>query len=386
MTPTRMLLTLAGTSLLASLAQAQLPPNLMQQPQPGAFRLPPPQQQLANQPVNQTQVTQQQPTTYPQGNFNYNPWMYGGYGGGYGYGGYYPGRVGGALNGVAAVTTANAQYQGIIQDARLQQSYANQSHLDYRKKAIEEWKYEQSLKPTPEDIAAQDQAQALRRARENPSNVEIWSGSILNTLYDSIKKMQLGGLRGPMVPLDPQVLHHINLTDGTTGGSVGLLRDGAQLQWPMALRTATFAPNRQAIEKLAQDSVKQAKMGGVQDQTLFNFIDAVDALKAKVDGSVNTMAPTPYIQACRYVNELKDTLKALQDPNTVRKQFSGQWTAQGNTVNELVDQLTRQGLKFAPVNPGEETYYTSLYNSLLSYDMGLYQLAYRGPAGGGQVR
>lgn len=370
-----MLLTVALGLLAGTVGKAQQQPG-------GGFRMPTPQQQLMNQPAAQTQLANQQPTTYPSGNFNSNPYLYGGYGAPGFFGGYYPGQVGGALQGVAAVTTANANYQGTIQDARLQQSYANQSHLDYRKKAIDEWKYEQSMKQTPEDIAAQENAQFLRRARENPTQTEIWDGSTLNTLYNSIKKMQLGGLRGPMVPLDPAVVQHVNLTDGTTGGNVGVLRDGGQLQWPMALRTKDFEANRNKIDKLAKESVQQAQLGRIKDDTLFAFIEAVNDLRARVDASVNSMAPTPFIQASRYVNELKDTLKVLQNPDAVRKQFGGQWAARGNTVNELVDQMTAKGLKFGPVASGSESYYTSLYNSMLSYDMGLYQVAYRSPGGG----
>ncbi len=156
--------------VLFTLLPAQAQPGQLPPPQslPGAFRMPGQQQQLANQPVAQTQVASPQPTTYPMGNFNYNPGLYGGYGmPGY-YGGYYPGQVGGALQGVAAVTSANANYYGQIQNARLQKSYANQSALDYRRKALEEWKYEQSMKLSPEDIKAAENAQALRRPANPP--------------------------------------------------------------------------------------------------------------------------------------------------------------------------------------------------------------------------
>jgi len=46
-------------------------------------------------------------------------------------------------------------------------------------------------------------------------------------------------------------------------------------------------------------------------------------------------------------------------------------------VAQLVDDMTRNGLKFAPANPGDEPAYTALYQSMLSYDMGLTQLVSR---------
>lgn len=370
----RLLLALAGAVVSVALVQAQ-------QPQPGGFRMPP-QQQIASQPAAQTQVTGgQQPTIYPMGNFNYNPYMYGGFGTPGFFGGYYPGRVGGALQGVAAVTTANAQYQGIIQDARLQQSYANQSHLDYRRKAIQEWQYEQSLKQSPEDIKAQEDAQSLRRARENPTNTEIWSATSLNDLFKSVKVMQAGGLRGPLVPLSPDVVRHINLTDGTTGGSVGLFRDGGgDLPWPLVLKTSQFDEDRKKIDQLALVTVQQARSGRIADQTMFDLIAASDRLRAKIDAAVQTLSPTAWVQASRFANELKSTIKALQDPN-VGRMFNGQWVAQGNNVGEVLGNMIQKGLRFAPAAPGDESFYTSFYQSMLSYDMGLNQVAYRGPSG-----
>ncbi len=378
----RLLLTLGAALVPVSLAQAQQPPQ-------GGFRAPPPQQ-FANQPASQTQIANvQQPTTYPMGNFNSNPYLYGGgygYGGYGGYGGgYYPGQVGGALQGVAAVTSANANYQGTIQNARLQQSYANQSKLDYRRKAIEEWQYEKQFELSPEDIKAKEDAQALRRARSDPPNVEIWAGTSINVIVRSVQRMQLGGLRGPQVPLDSNVTRHVNLTDGTTGGNVGLIRDGKPPIWPLVLKTKDFEEDRKKIDKLTQTAVQQARSGRVGDDTLFSLIDASNKLRDKIDAAVMTLTPTAWVQASRFANELKGTIKALQDPN-VAKQFNGQWSVQASNVGELVDQLTRQGLKIAPAAPGDEPYYTSLFNSLISYDMGLNQLVARGPSGGPAMR
>ncbi len=209
---------------------------------------------------------------------------------------------------------------------------------------------------------------------------EIWSGTTLNTLRESIGRMQLSGLRGPTVPLDSQMLKQINLTDRTTGGSVGLFRDGGQLDWPLELMTRNFEPDRKKIEQLAPLSVQQARAGRVTPDTLFALRGAIDGLRNKVDAAVQTMPSNDWIKASRYVNELKSTFKGLQDPN-VAKLFNGQWSARGNSVSELMDQLLGQGLYFAPAAPGGQPAYTVLYNAMLSYDMGLAQLAYRGPSG-----
>ena len=319
------------------------------------------------QPTTQTQATTVQ-TVPVQSGFGYNPYI------NPGWGGYYPGRVGGALNGVAAVTTANGQYQSQIQQARITQQQANQAQLDTRRRMIEDWKYEQSIKITPAEIRQQEVAAALRNARNDPPNTEIWSGVALNALFNNIKRAQLGGLRGPMVPLDPNVLRNINVTSGTTNGSVGMLRDGGKLEWPLILRSAPYRSDKDKIDLLAKQAYEQAVAGMIADDTITGLTEAVDALRSKVDADTPDMTFDQGIKASRFVNEMKGTIRTLQDPN-VSRLFNGQWSAQGASVAALVDNLTQKGLFFTAAAPGSETYYTSLYNSLLSYDMALSSLA-----------
>jgi hypothetical protein len=282
---------------------------------------------------------------------------------------------------VAAVTNANAQYQQTIQQARITQQQANQAAYDTRHRALQEWQYEQSLRPRQNDLLEQEQMAALRNARGLASNTEIWSGQTGNTLVRNIQRMQGGGLRGPLVPLDEDLLRHVNLTTGTTTAGPGLFRDGGKLQWPLVLRKRQFADEKAKITELAPLCVKQAMTGEIADGTLVDLTAAVDTLRLKVDAAINDLTPTEYVQASRYVKELKNTVQSMQDPNVVN-QFNGKYAPQGGNVAQLVEQMTRQGLKFAPANPGDEPSYTALYQALLSYDMGLTQLVSRYPSDG----
>jgi len=188
--------------------------------------------------------------------------------------------------------------------------------------------------------------------------------------------MQLGGLRGPSVPLDPDLVRNIKLTAGATAGNVGLLRAGGTLQWPFVLKGEVFADDRKKMDALAAQVGREAASGAVNDTTLTSMIQVVDSLRATVDGQVQEMSPNTWMGASRYVNELRSTTKALQDPN-VAKQFNGEWSARGKDVAEVVYNMTQQGVKFAPVAPGNEFYYTAFYQSLLSYDQGLTRLVSR---------
>lgn len=86
------------------------------------------------------------------------------------------------------------------------------------------------------------------------------------------------------------------------------------------------------------------------------------------------MSPTQFIQASRYARELKSSYQVLQQSD-VAKYFKPNWTPQGSTVAELIQQMTKQGLRFAPATSGDEPYYTSLHRSLVDYDIGIAQLA-----------
>ena len=53
------------------------------------------------------------------------------------------------------------------------------------------------------------------------------------------------------------------------------------------------------------------------------------------------------------------------------------WAARGQNVVELVDNMSRGGLTFAPAAETDRPFYSSLYRSLLSYDSGIQQLVSR---------
>lgn len=360
----RLLLSLTLVAGPASLAQAQYQ---------GPYQPPAPLR-----PTLQTQGSTPSPgATYNITSTNGNGGGgFGGYGG-FGWGGYYPGPVGGALQGVAAVTNANGQYLQQTQQARILNNAANTGQLDYRQRLIEQWQYEKSLQPTPEDLKQQEITQALRRARNGAPNNEIWSGVALNTLYNNIKKAQQAGIRGPMVPVDPKTLRHINLTSGNTSSSAGMLKNGGDLEWPQALQARDYKENKDKIDKLARQTFQQASTTGqVAPETISDLSGAIAALAARVDTDTGNLKLSydSSNRALRFINQLNSTVKSLEDPNAV-KQLNGQWAAQGGNVAALIDFMAKNGLSFAAATQGGENFYNSLYNDFLSYDMGLSSLS-----------
>jgi hypothetical protein len=169
-------------------------------------------------------------------------------------------------------------------------------------------------------------------------------------------------------------LQHVNLTTGNTYGGVGLLRDGGKLTWPAELRKPDFDMERKKIEEETQKAVKQAYAGPVDVGLLDSLGSSLKDLQADIDARSDSLSPTQFIQASRYVRELKSSYQVLQQSD-VAKFFKPNWTPQGSTVADLVKQMTQQGLRFAPATSGDEPYYTSLHRSLVDYDIGLAQAA-----------
>jgi hypothetical protein len=96
-------------------------------------------------------------------------------------------------------------------------------------------------------------------------------------------------------------------------------------------------------------------------------------LQSTLDNHVDDLSSSQYIQAARYLRELKQSYQVLQQSD-VAKYFRPNWTASGSTVAELIQQMTQQGLRFAPATQGDQPSYTSLHRSLVDYDIGIVKL------------
>lgn len=308
----------------------------------------------------------------------YNPAAMGAYGGsgGYGYGPttWRQTPMQGYMNGAANITTANADYQMTIQQAKLAREQVHRSALKTRRATLEERNYELSIQPTAEELRQKDLAMRLQTARNNPPRTLIWSGEALNQLLRAIKDGQSHGLTGPEVPLSPEVVRHINVTSGTTPGGVGVLKDGGKLTWPIALRQPSFDEQRNQLNKMFQQAADQAPSGQVDIGLLNNIGSSLKELQRGLDAHVDDLSPGQFIEASRYARDLKAGYQVLQQGD-VAKYFKPNWTPRGSTVAELVQQMTSEGLRFAPATSGEESYYTSLHRSLVDYDIGIAKMA-----------
>jgi hypothetical protein len=371
-TSRRLAASLLALALLAATATArQPPPSPYGNPPPGPVPRTPP----VAQPTSGTQSDagvaaslvrppiDYPPPVYPPG---YSP---------YGVP-YIESPAHGYLSGVADVTTANGEYLNQTQQARILQTQADSAKLDLRVRMIEQQRYLKSLEPTPEELRQKDIVNAINRSRNNPPPTEIWSGKALNDLLIAIQREQRGGLSGPNLPLDPQMLRHINLTTGTAPAGAGMLKDLRRFQWPLPLLDDAFNDSRAQIEGLARQAADEAASAPVDPKLSRDLQKNINSMISTVKTKVDDFTPTQYTQSMRYLRELADSIKVLQDPN-VSNYFTAKYSATGNSVAELLQGMADRGLVFAPAPSGDEPYYTVLYRALVTYDYGLRQLAAR---------
>jgi hypothetical protein len=358
-------------------------PAIAQGPPPGGAPVYNPKSAAVQQPPTNTQASSQ-PPAWAQYQSNvpiFNPAYpnapnYGGGGWGGGYSAYTGNNANGYLNGAANMTVANAQYNLTTQQARIVQQQADREMIATRRAASDERDYERDKwwKENDPDITRQkDIDRALRRALNDPPKLEIWSAIALNPILIDLQKAEAAGVRGPSVIIEPDMLPHIVLTDGTTYDGAGVLKDLTKFNWPLPLRRMSFNEQRAKVEELTRKAIQQGRTEGIVTPELYDELDtAVFVMQGQLESQVGDLTPTQYVQGARYIKELRGSLKVLTNDN-VKKYLGNAWVAKGDNVFDLIHNMTFQGLKFAPCVPGDETYYTVLHQLLVTYETRLHQ-------------
>jgi hypothetical protein len=283
--------------------------------------------------------------------------------------------VAGYLQGTADVINSTGQYNIQVQQAKLGQEQARQAKLDTRRKMMEQKMWEDANRPTYLTMLDQERNSRLAEARMTTSLTRIISGDPLNALLNHSKAIQASGIVGPRMPIDQEILPLINVTNGATSGNTGLLKDGGRLQWPLVLDDRPFDKERKQIETMMQEAVGQAtRYGRVQADLQRSLLRTLDKFDNAVVSRAREMTPTEFIQARRYLREVRDGVKVFQDPK-VGNYFNDRWRARGETVTDLIGNMSRDGLVFAPASPGGEAAYRSLHTSMVAYDQALSGMA-----------
>lgn len=282
-------------------------------------------------------------------------------------GGFYPGRQGGYLWGSAQVMNS---YGGLIQSneqARITREQANQAKIDTKRKAFDERMYERANTPTFTEEQSKIDAQILARILRKPTPTEVTSGKALNIIMPYLQGLANRGIQGPPISLDQALVQQLNITSGNGEAGLGMLKQVDHLEWPLVLR----GPAQEKLTGELAMATDAAAKGKLTLATFKSVSKGVTDLREDIKKKWLTeeIDAGNYLAGKRFLESLEGSINQLQQPGA-SKLLSGSLAPRGRTVPELVQNMSNQGLKFAPATPGSEPAYYALYNAMVSYSAG----------------
>jgi hypothetical protein len=298
-------------------------------------------------------------TTSPYSGYD-NSSAYGGYG-------YYETPIGGYLRGAADIMGAQGRWYKDVQQALSMKEKFKQDQIVTRRQKFDEYLYEREKMPTAEDDRQRALQLQITRSLNNPPVAEILSGQAPNYILVDIRKNESKKGSPPAIPLDEDLLRHVNLTPGT--GNPGLLKNDGRIAWPTALQSDDFRSERELLNSLAPEATRQAVNGRVDSGALKDMNTALTRLHDRLTANIRDITPNDYIEASRFLGYFGDALKILARPDA-GDFFSSRFASKGMSVEDLVKYMSDKGLTFAPAVTGDESAYQSLYRALLAYDQG----------------
>jgi hypothetical protein len=287
------------------------------------------------------------------------------------------------LQGAAQVIESQGKYMMDAEWARVIREQANQANLKTQKEKFDLQRYIEDNTPKWSDYQKKILAKRLERIREAATPGEIFSGSALNLLMNELGVKQFKKVEmGVIPPLSKEVLSHLNVTAPGNNGNMGLLREMAlslaksekgkepALVWPIALRQILTDEDMKKVQGNTWQLLKVVA-AGENGLNLYADLDlAVEKMREGLKAQVLMVPTDQYLEAKRFLNELRDAIRILQNPTAVKQYLDYQsFAAKDRTVTEVIDHIIRNGLAFAPATQGDEFAYQAMYSSLASYDV-----------------
>jgi hypothetical protein len=274
---------------------------------------------------------------------------------------------GSMLNGQAKVISATGGLFVDQERSRILREQANQAKIETRRQSFDQMMYERANTPTFTERQEKVERMRVRRVLNNPQRAEVISGGALNILLPYLERLASVYVQGPPVPLDPDLLRSINVTAGKEGFNIGLLRNGGQLDWPIALR----GPSQRMLAPLFPELVASATAGTLE-LALYNKVSkGVRALRDELRGKFfnDEIDSGLYLEGKRFLDSLDSAMRAVRSPSAARL-LNGTYAASGGCVAELVQNMTSRGLRFAPATPGNEAPYFALHSAFVAFAAG----------------
>lgn len=270
---------------------------------------------------------------------------------------------GAALQGSASVSQAYGDVIVQQENARILREKANQAKIDTKRKAFDEMMYEKANTPSYVEELTKEKQNILNRMMNFPIRSEVSDGKTLNVMLPFLQSLSTYGTQGPPIVLPQSAVRELNVSS-TGGSSIGILRDGGRVDWPIALIT----PQQKKLDKLLPAAYDAAGAGMLTPKLMKDIRTEMTSMREDMRTRLKNeeIETSSYLQAIEFYNSLLSSVDALERPDT-RKQISGAYQARGRNVQELVDYMTENGLQFAPAAPGAENSYKVVHDAFTRY-------------------
>jgi hypothetical protein len=255
------------------------------------------------------------------------------------------------------------------QEAYLLKEQVARERMENEALKVDTENYKRINTPTPEDIREREQRERVRRALNCPPEHEISSGVALNQVMEELFTLTTSRTGGAAVDVPQAALAYINVSPVLGGKNAGILRNG-ELPWPRLLNGRDFEHERGQFERLVAKA--KANVGsGHNRRVVEEAMELLSCLETRIaewrhDQPSTFETSCDYTQAVRFLDECERAIQLLDEPRAYMYVSPG-FSARGKTVQELVQHMQRQGLRFAPSCPGDDWAYRAIYASIMEY-------------------
>jgi len=149
------------------------------------------------------------------------------------------------------------------------------------------------------------------------------------------------------------------------------VNDG-EFTWPVAFLENFPADQLKLVQTQAKTLVKYAEKGNKIDiNVLKDMRNEVDKIRDQLFKMVNEIPTTQYLEAKRFLNDFDDARQALERGEALTQVNFQKWCAGGKNLQQLVDYMIANGMKFTPATLGDEFAYRSAYSGMVAMDVAL---------------
>jgi hypothetical protein len=273
-----------------------------------------------------------------------------------------------ALHGVAAIIHAKGDFLVKKQEAALRREQVRRAKLVTRRLELEHWEWERDFKAGALNRERERVHKAeVERARTLPPLTEILAAVPHNRIFDELRKRPDLPSAGS-IAVQPEWLAHIHVTvDGR--GNMGLLKDD-HIFWPQLLMRSDFTATRERIDQLLalakQQAIESQSYSRVDPDVLRELRQRVAACMKRINNEVASGVEDTawnarhYIESRRFLRHVSDAIFVLEKPNAAMYLNP----LRGATVAELIANMKKEGIRFAPATVGCERYYIALHRAL----------------------